>query len=87
VEDVYSGGLAVYKYFMNQEKEMEEMEKMVFLVKVELTEEELDKFDALIKARCLDRDKYLEKLLKDRLAAILKKPNRSAARAKRTKSD
>jgi hypothetical protein len=84
---VYSGGLAVYKYFMNQEKEMEEMEKMAFLVKVELTEEELDKFEAFIKARCLDRDKYLEKLLKDRLAAVLKKPARASDRVKRTNGD
>jgi hypothetical protein len=42
-------------------------------VEIELSEEESAKFDNLIETRCLDREKYLKKLLADSIAAVLEK--------------
>jgi hypothetical protein len=57
------------------------MEKIV--VEIELSEESLGKLADLIEARCLDREKYLKKLLTDSIDGVLKKRDEALARIKR----
>jgi hypothetical protein len=44
-------------------------------VEIELTEKMAELFDALVEARCLDREKYLKKLLANGIASVVKKTN------------
>jgi hypothetical protein len=56
---------------------------IVFVVEVELPEDEFAKLEAFVEAKCLDREKYLKKLLADNISAVFKKWERASTRAKR----
>jgi hypothetical protein len=55
---------------------MEETRKLT--VEIELSKEEAERFEAFIEYKCLDRDKYLKRILIESINHVMKKKEAAA---------